>query len=388
MSTDPPGTSREALIAFAVATARHLTVARAVGELDRRPDGQAGYMHGAAGVAAFLAEVGRAMGAPWALAAARAWLRAAHAFAAQGDDAFADRATRELMPGFAEGVLGGRGGLAWAGVAVAEATGDRVARSRAIAALRDAHAAAPRCFDITRGKPGFAEASRDIMASHDGLTRDDLATLRRLATSADRGARELGRIASADTFPVAHGVAGLLLVLLRSPRHAALARRRLAAFARLEVRDPRGLSSYPIRPGLGPGDLIGSWCNGITGVLQLFLRAAARARLPPSLDHALLEAALTTARLPAENHTLCCGAAGRALILADAARHFGSPELRRRSRALLTTAMRRASAAPPGVFSGRAGIAWVALVLAVPHARRPLPFTSAPLELGRGPLGR
>jgi hypothetical protein len=166
------------------------------------------------------------------------------------------------------------------------------------------------------------------------------------------------------------------LVLLRSPEHARFAAGRLEEYAALRRREPEGLHSYPIRLGVGPGRAMGAWCNGVTGVLQLYLRAIKRQAASPRLEALFIDAATSVACLPADLPILCCGSAARALFLSEVTEVTGDAAFRRRGRALMDSAMKHAAAADHSLFSGKTGIAWVALALAAPGVRRPLPFAT------------
>jgi len=355
---------------FALRTARFLTSKRALARA--RGQGRASLNAGLAGIAAYLAEVARVLDEPWALVAARRWLREARDAAARGPDAFGTAISR---PRGADGsLLVGSAGLSWATLAVADAAGERAARARALSALERHVPDARPSGDLVLGRAAYAEAGRALLAFGD-LTAGEAQAARRLVRAggdcALRHAR--GDLASESLYPVAHGVAGMLLVLAGSPAHARFAHRKVEELAGLATRESSGLGSYPLGPGVPMGGFLGSWCNGVTGLLQLFVRAA-RDKPSAVIERALIDCALTTARLRATVPSLCCGSAGRALFLLDVAELFGEAAFRRRASTLLASAMNRSRREDLSLFYGQAGIAWVALIAAAPAARRPVLF--------------
>ncbi len=367
---------------FAFRTARALSDERAIVAWRGLGQRRASLTAGAAGIATYLAEVARISGEGWALDGARRWLREGRTLARRGRDAFGLEPARAR--GSESSLLVGRAGLTWAALTVADAAGDRGARARALALLRRQLAGARPSGDLVFGRAAFAEAGRELLATFADLDAQGAGTAAWMVRAGERCALRHARVelASAPLLPVAHGVAGMVLVLLGCPAHAAFARRRVEELAGLATQETGGLRGYPVRPGVAMGGFLGSWCNGVTGMLQLFLRAAQLG--PPSvvLERALVESAITAARLRAKVPTLCCGSAGRALFLLDAAELLGEPALARRARALLASAMNRSRAEDPSAFFGQAGIAWVALAISVPGARRPLLFA---VDRGRSP---
>jgi eukaryotic-like serine/threonine-protein kinase len=371
VSLGRPSVSRHSLVAFALSTARELG-----GIEPGRCD--ASLMYGAAGIATFLAEVARLLDKRSVLAQAMRWLHAAHAFARTRGYVRQPDGGKASHPRHVNGLFLGVGGLAWADAIVADACGDLAGRERAIVALRNALSVTPANGDLIRGRAAFAEAARELLGTLAAISHTEDRLLAELVAEGDRCAlaHARGDLQSVPLLTVAHGLAGMLLVLLRSPRHRAFALDRVDELSELEKRE-RGLWVYPLTVGKVSGASIGSWCNGVPGILHLYLRAAATATHSARLERALVHAAITTARLRADMPSLCCGGAGRALLLHDAAATTGSAVLRQRGRALLASAIRRSSVSAPALFSGRTGVAWVALAIAEPAVRRPLLFASS-----------
>jgi serine/threonine-protein kinase len=359
------GTSPDALVDYTRRVARELCEQTAFAEGRAQAEAPASLMHGAAGIATFLAEVSRTLDEPDALEGAERWLRLGREVA------------RTSSPSAERGLSLGRPGLSWASVLVADAAGDRARRARAIRAFADTVETAPAISDLTRGRAGFAEASRQLLATLADLTRGDKALLERVATQCETHAFKHARIEPRDvrSLGVAHGLAGMLLVLLGSNEHREFAAEQAERVASLRRRLCDRLSYFPMHDGRRPGRLPGSWCNGMPGMLQLYLRADTLYRTP-ILRRALIASGETVARLPEENPSLCCGSAGRALFLFDLATSSASnvAPWTRRAGELLESAMRAAPHLPPRLFQGKVGIAWTCLAAALPTARRPLFF--------------
>jgi lantibiotic modifying enzyme len=359
------GTSPDALVDYTRRAARELCKRAAFDEGRAQSEAPASLMHGAAGIATFLAEVSRTLDEPSALDGAERWLRLGHEI------------TRTSAPSAERGLSVGRPGLSWASVLVADAAGDRRRRSRAIRAFADMVETASPSSDLTLGRVGFAEASRQLLATLGDLTRGDKALLERVATQCETLAFRHARIELRDvrSLGVAHGLAGMLLVLLGSNEYREFAVERAERVASLRRRLRDGLSYFPMHDGRRPGWSPGSWCNGMSGMLQLYLRADTLHRTP-MLRRALIASGETVACLPEENPLLCCGSAGRALFLFDLATSSASnvAPWTRRAGELLESAMRAAPHLPPRLFHGKVGIAWTCLAAALPTARRPLFF--------------
>jgi hypothetical protein len=359
-----------AALDFSLRTARFLASEEALAAA--RGQGRASLNAGAAGIAAYLAEVARVLHEPWALEGARRWLRAARGFAARGPEAFGTASSRARG---AEGsLLVGAAGLAWATLVVADAAGDRAARARALVDLERGMARAQPSGDLVLGRAAYAEAGRALLAQGD-LTAEEARAAGRMVQAGERCAlrHARGDLALEPLLPVAHGAAGMLLVLAGSPAHAAFARGRVEELAGLGRRESSGLQGYPLGAGVPMGGFLGSWCNGVTGLLQLFVRTA-RQDPSPVIERALVDCAITAARLRARGPSLCCGSAGRALFLLDVAELLGEAAFRRRARTLLASATNQSHREDPSLFYGQAGIAWVALIAGAPGARRPVLF--------------
>ena len=185
----------------------------------------------------------------------------------------------------------------------------------------------------------------------------------------------------------AHGAAGVACALARlsaatgdaSYRHAA---RRAYRFVRRHQLQASG--HWPIgvdTDGMGLGGIMTGWCHGSPGISMAAL-AAASVRPSPALRHGI-ESALRTVGpwQPAQADHLCCGALGRADVLATVGQQFDRPDATALARALATRVVERArrrghfrlSGAgtdyrvfDPGFFQGLSGIGYQLLRMAHP----------------------
>lgn len=211
-------------------------------------------MAGPPGIASFLAEVSRALGDRRALEGAERWLRLSRELKSR---------TASDHPSM-KGLLRGPPGCLWASVLVADAAGDKARRRRALQAFVGASSSVPRTNDLTWGRAGFAEACRQLLATLEGLSPEEVVLLERVARNAEAIAFRHAQIEphEATDLGVAHGLAGMLLVLLGSREHRAFATHRVERLARLRRRLTDGLAYFPMHHRRRPGRLPGSWCNG------------------------------------------------------------------------------------------------------------------------------
>jgi hypothetical protein len=164
----------------------------------------------------------------------------------------------------------------------------------------------------------------------------------------------------------AHGVAGELwaLVTLLGANHAVV-RARLADLAAAKELDEEGLVFWPMSRGSRSSlDLLGSWCNGMAGHVQLWCEVARQLGTPES-DELAARCAESSAILLDTNPALCCGLAGHSLALERYAASSGDRRLGRRAYDRLRSAMRAAGGANAprflALWQGSLGVALVAM---------------------------
>ena len=192
----------------------------------------------------------------------------------------------------------------------------------------------------------------------------------------------------------AHGASGIVLALAHGHLSTRAALAAVSAALRFESAnydaDADGWTDLRDDP---PGQgMPAVWCHGAVGIMRS--RLAAAAWIDPSTD--IDRGLASIATWPASNDRLCCGVAGQL----DALLSFGSEPRFERLRASLTQDLVRRARhpqtlrfeaslrnlpwpfAPPGLFRGVSGVAYVLLRLANPQL--PSPFAVLePAESGR-----
>jgi len=303
---------------------------------------------GCAGAAVGLLRIAETRGDPALLALASVWQSRAAASAAYADT---------VTP-----YLGESGGHAAAAM-IAAASGDAVARQRAVDAFVRVAGKPCASLDLTHGRCG-ALLGAALLLESDG----DAAALRAFGTRTlgaiwrELDARpRLARTPRGRQLGMAHGWAGYLFAALRWCATSGDA---------LPPRLIDRLDEYSAWRGT-----IGSWCNGSAGQLFLF-----------TLAHRVLgderwlrraeEAAETTWSAPRELASLCCGTAGRAYALLDFHRHTGNAEWLHRARELAAHAAANAAATAQvasTLYQGELGVAVLLADLERPEQAR-MPF--------------
>jgi len=300
---------------------------------------------GCAGAAVGLLRIAEVRGDPALLALASVWQSRAAA-----SNGYADTVTP---------YLGESGGHAAAAM-IAGASGDPVARQRAVDAF--VRAAGKPCskLDLTHGRCG-ALLGAALLLDGDG----EAAALRALGTSTlsaiwhELDARpRLARAPRGRQLGISHGWAGYLYAALRWCA---------ASGDALPPRLADRLEQYSAWRGT-----MGSWCNGSAGQLFLFTLAHRVLGDERWLRRAEEEAAATSSA-PRELASLCCGTAGRAYALLDFYRHTGNAEWLHRARELAEHAAANAVATAQvanTLYQGELGVAVLVADLARPEQAR------------------
>ena len=328
-------------------------------------DPPASIARGAPGCALFLLEAARALGRPDLLAKSASWQRLAYKIIDEADDPFGPPWIEERYGG-ASGFYSGAAGLSWVDAALHDALGAPEERGAAIRRFEACwHVARDRAANVTllAGPAGILEA-----ASAGGrrwrVTAAERECLARIASEAsDVTVQALHRVPEPDgvrLLGIAVGQAGPIYALLDAPQreHVEMALEALSSPAE------NGLAWSSDVPSFLAGEPMGaSWCNGVTGLLSLFLRAHDANGEARWLDAANACGEIVAA-LPFENPTVCCGTAGRALTLRALALRTGDPRWIDSASSLLRHALRFADDVAPGLMVGRAGLAWAALAFA------------------------
>jgi hypothetical protein len=370
VSASPAG-----LMRFAEAVADALVDAEPHALAATLTQGPATIGRGALGNALFLAEMARLTARERYLAAARD-----HAGAAARLALTPARGYVVPLPGTAAAFFyslhGGRAGMAYVAAQIADVAGERTERSRAIAEVAELAqpSIASGFAELYDGAAGFAEAAAGMAVTFNDLAPGDREALGSVCARATDSLLAVAAtpLAEGDLLGLAHGRAG---VVYAAVRHASADARVEAALSDFAARagESYGLTVWPAAAGAEPTpDAVEvSWCNGATGMLRLFLRAHRSA--PTPLTAKLVNGATTTlAAVRTPNPTLCCGAMGQALALADfSAAARGNP-LAALVRSLARQSMRDAAGLPLQMFTGLTGVAFGALSLAHPGTRRPI----------------
>lgn len=306
---------------------------------------------GAAGNAYALWYVATRRRHPTALAAARRWARFATR-AAERRSGFRNREFRRVP--LASSVVFGRPGLQVVDALLAHARGTSTARAPAFARLRAA---------LTRG----GAAPTEFMAGQAGALTAAL-LVRRCTGDESMGpvvetlAHRLLGGAALPTRGFAHGQAGVQHALLAWSHQTKTELPGGVHGALLRSTDAEIIAAAP--------PLAGTWCNGLTGFVLLWVKA-----YELTGDAVWRERARATARsltqLPAGNGSLCCGLGGRAYALLALSRIDQTEDWRSRATELC---VRGLGAVPGhGVFRGLPGLVCLAVDLTTPgEARFPL----------------
>lgn len=307
-----------------------------------RPAGH-GLYHGAVGIALTLAQAGRLAGRTDWLDAARAALLPLHNFIA---DPGADNALAAFGPGYADGLGGMIAGLVWAAELLDDpAWLDDAAR---LARTADPDVATSLPFDLHDGLAGLvvALAFLQTRAPSAALARQMTHQADRLIAMAtiDGEALIWQPARGAALAGLAHGQSGMAVALAAAgvaagrPVLLDAARRALVAEDRLF---DAGVANWPSpdrrqRPAT-------AWCHGAAGIAlarQVLLTLAPEvfADRRTELDTAL---ATTAGDRPSGAGDLCCGDAGRRIILIRAGQAVPQP-----------------LCSPPVLWSDRPPLAW------------------------------
>lgn len=344
--------------------ADHLARANASDLMREMPDPLATVSRGVAGLAWFLTEAARIFDRARYLDAARALIEVARNLAVDPQVAFGKRAY-DRDYGIFGGLYTGAAGLSWVEALIADVADDRDARNRALREWRRQWSRTRRRghLSMLSGAAGFAEASADALEQFGQLDAQERALLADMGQQAVeallRGAaRPMMETPGVRPRALAFGRAGELYALLRwVPRDPAT------------LGELGALSAFHAAHPIAPNDpLAASWCNGVTGLVRLWLRAHKCLRDADSGDRAsaLLEELMG---LAPGAPGLCCGIIGQALILHDFGRAAGSPKLDGAVRTLTRAAVARASG--PSLMLGKTGVAFAALAMARADVRRP-----------------
>lgn len=292
-----------------------------------RPAGH-GLYHGSPGIALALAQAGRLAGRPDWLDAARAALLPLRRFIA---DPGADNALAAFGPGYADGLGGMIAGLVWAAELLDDpALIDDASRLARTADPDDGTASLP--FDLHDGLAGLVVAlaflhsrapsaalARQLRRQADRLTAMATTDGDALIWRPARGPVLAGLAHGQSGMAVALAAAGAVTdtpVLIDAARRALTAEDRLFDPARANWPSPDG--------GRRPAT---AWCHGAAGIA---LARLALLNLAPDIfadRRAELDTALaTTAGAPSSGAgDLCCGDAGRRIILIRAGRTVPGP---------------------------------------------------------------
>jgi lantibiotic modifying enzyme len=339
-----------------------------------------GYQHGSAGVASFLVQAGRSLEEPLFLDAADRWLlvsserAAVHGFGARGSS--------YQLDGHHDAFFVGPASLAWVTADLADARGDIPAREAAVerlASLLGAGIERSISLDLTRGLSGHLEAVAECRRRCTAFSaREDRLLNEIAAVSLARVLDGLGEDQQLERSPgvgFAHGWPGAVWAAIHwapDDDRVKSAVEKLISLCEIDA----DIAFWPpsvLRAGRDTA-LASSWCNGVAGMAQLFCRAH-RTR-PDGARRAVLEACVVTLARPLPmDASLCCGSAGVALTLHDAADCLSAqPEVRPLVEANLRRAMRATDLGSPRLFRGAAGIGIAALAVARGGAGRPLGF--------------
>jgi hypothetical protein len=344
---------------------------------------------GGAGVAFFLHEASRLLGDESLHEPARAWCRAA--------EAWAGRATIHDWKDLSRGFLVGETGLAYVGALLAAREGDAakvlaaVERVERVSSSFDDQRPGMRPTDLVGGHGGVLCAVRDLAArlprtpAYDPA-RTVLEGVRERAVGALLAASRGPLLARpGDALGVAHGVAGELWVLVDEPGCDDAVDARLSALAALRETDDEGRVYWPPSPGSDAVGMFGSWCNGMAGHTLLWCDVARRGCRPDARDLAA-RAAESLVVLDLPNATLCCGLAGQSIALQRYAHLSGGARFTRLSATRLRRAIHLADEEGSlpflDLWPGVLGVALVALrrlhrEWGFPCVSRPAPRTRA-----------
>ncbi|HQR45319.1 MAG TPA: type 2 lanthipeptide synthetase LanM, partial [Thermoanaerobaculia bacterium] len=358
---------------------------RAVGRTDR---GGAYYLYdGGAGVALFLAALGRATGETRFLDAARAGCRPI-------DRVLGAANAARLLEHEGIGAATGLGSILWTLTAISGLLDDPslVALARGAAAhVTPERIAAETRLDVVDGLAGaalgllalFARTGDEELLAAAASCGDRLLSARRDAGDGRCGWPDAGGLLQAG---FAHGASGIAVALARL--HAATGREEFAEAAAGAVRlveslGAPGRGGWPVLVRDGSGERrvrMTAWCHGAPGValahLELFAGLGderARAVLARAIEEIL-----ETGLLPADH--LCCGNAGLVDVLVQIGRTLENEELVATADRRLAAFLERADAdgfrlrepgradrlPAPGFFRGLAGIGWALLRRAEP----------------------
>jgi serine/threonine-protein kinase len=313
------------------------------------PDALAHVAHGRASLAL------GAAGAAWSLAraghvaAARRWLRLAHALA-DAPEAFTTHEGARTGHSVFYGPLGLRYVDAYVtGTAAAVGAFDVEARRLAETAPTE----------LVAGLAGILAAARSLAARSApmrALVRDLVARIAERARPHDAQV-----FADVRSVGMAHGLAGIYLALLRATEPPGPARPgwlvpALSRLLELERRDVVRGSIWPthLDGSIFDPERTASWCLGSAGHAILFARAyqaTGRRELLGAARRAAAHVAATGLLRP----SLCCGLAGQAYAMSAVARVDPGRGWRRQARTLAALVVAVSREDQPGLFFGGAG---------------------------------
>lgn len=337
---------------------------------------------GSAGVAWALLRLAELRSDPHLVACADSWTLRARRESSTLDDAFSKEDLD--LPQWIESTgtpYHGPAGVFTVEAMVARARGDLLSCSEAVAELVRVTDVTPDCRDLTLGQAGalvacalllertkgeFFEAVQATLRGHGAKIADRLHSW--MATLAD-----VGRCPELTSLGIAHGWAGILHALLLWSNAAGSpvgvdVERRLEQLADCGVAEGDG-TVWPLKR--GPDEeqksrsLVGSWCNGSAGYVQLWLQAYRAGGSPRHLDLAE-RAGRSTARAREGGANVCCGSAGRGYALAALHRITGDAGWLRDARELCDEALGATWSLEDSLYKGRLGAVLLAAELESP----------------------
>ncbi|WP_394831635.1 hypothetical protein LVJ94_34490 [Pendulispora rubella] len=306
--------------------------------------------HGASGIAYALWRASIVSDDPSLLEAARAWITLAEEHVSGADSFTSSEMGIERSAVGYTSVSAAEPGLFFTKALIANAYGDATVTSNAVARFIDVSRRLERPLDVHLGSLGVGIAACrliELRAGHEA----SLAALRDEIMG--RALRRGARIAPGRSLGFAHGFAGLVSAAC-SARMVPEVEKLTEAFRAHAMMSHRGLR-WPVCAG---GDkVVLSWCNGLGGHLLAWVQVWQLSRRDEDRDM-MDRVAQSLWESRSAYGSICCGAAGHALVLAQFARAVDAPEWLSRTRTWLEAAKLEWTSedSPQSLFRGNVGL--------------------------------